>query len=1024
MPPQLSLHFLGPPQLYLNNEPVTADRRKAVALLAYLAMNGGKQTRDSLSALFWPDYDQSKAFANLRHTLWEVQQAIGESWILADRETIELDPNADISLDVRQFESLLAQSFAHTQGDPSVRIPLLSDAVKIYRNHFLTGFSLKDAPDFNEWAFVKSEELRHQFSRVLVALSEDYCTLGQAEQAIPYARRLITLDPLNEGSHRQLMEVYLQAGQHSAALKQYQTCEQLLRKELNLDPQPETRALYQKIRKRETKAVRLEKQTEIITPQHNLPLHLSTFIGREKQQDEIVHLIAKRRMVSLVGAGGIGKTRLSLQVGQNLLNEYPNGVWFIALDSLSDPALVPQTVAAVFDIHDSTGRPITETLIDSLRQKTTLLIFDNCEHLLEPCAQLITTLLQTCPNVKILATSRETLNLAGEAIYYLLSLSMPEQHVDLENMAKYESIRLFMERAVLAQTSFALTKENAQVVVEICRKVDGIPLAIELAASRADVLQVEEILSQLQDSFALLSSDGRSILPRHQTLQASMDWSWGLLNESEQVFLQQLSVFAGGWTLQSARAVCDGDVLGLTSALVKKSLIVVNQESGRETRYRFHEIVREYAHEKFIKSGREEIIRARHLKYYLSLSEQAEVELRGQGRVELMERLNEERNNIRSALHWADQTNLEAGLFLSARLMRYWESFDLLEGVHWLETFLHKSESKNFPLARAAALLTYGWLLTWLQQFTPARAVTEESLTLFRAAGDRRGETDSLVSLGNIAQFTYEPELGTELLHQALGLSQTLGDRWRQAIVLGFLGWDPRDLQQRFTHWEKAIQLYREVGDQISLANLLSLLAQFRILNGDIEIGEKYLDESMLIWKSNQRANAWEHPKLVKSLILMLRGEYEQAYTLLQGAWLSAQETGNRMSQLWLRVRLGYVALRAGNLVEAHDLLAETLRNFHRDGYTIGATFALEGIATLLIATGKPEKAARLIGCADATREKIPDRRPVIEEADMYRNMAAILAKIGPSAFEVAYDEGRSMKLDEAVALALNENEQ
>src|SRR5215207_7886277 len=273
MPPQLSLSFLGPPKLCLNNEPVKADRRKAVALLAYLAVNGSRQTRDSLSALLWPEYDQSKAFTNLRHTLWEIQQALGEGWLIADRETIELDPNADLELDVRQFEALLAQSLK--EDNASVRIAPLAASVKLYRNHFLTGFSLKDAPDFNEWAFAKSEELRQQFSRALVSLSEDHCALGQAEQAIPYARRLIALDPLNEASHRQLMQVYIQAGQHSAALKQYQACEQILRKELGMDPQPETRELYKKIRKREFKPVQAQEQKEKSTPLHNLPLQLS-----------------------------------------------------------------------------------------------------------------------------------------------------------------------------------------------------------------------------------------------------------------------------------------------------------------------------------------------------------------------------------------------------------------------------------------------------------------------------------------------------------------------------------------------------------------------------------------------------------------------------------------------------------------------------------------------------------------------------------------------------------------------------
>src|SRR5690349_10941221 len=282
MPPQLALHFLGSPQLYLNDELVTASRRKATALLAYLSINGSRQTRDSLSALLWPDYDQSKAFTNLRHTLWEVQQAIGEGWVIADRETIQLSSDAQISLDVNQFESLLAES--RNRHEPGARLPLLADAVALYRNHFLTGFSLKDAPAFNEWAFAKSEELRHQLARALTMLAEDHCALGQAEQAIPFARRLVSLDPLNEESHRQLMHVYIQAGQHSAALKQYQACEQILRKELGIDPQPETRELYKKIRRREVEPVQAQSHTAKHTPQHNIPLQLSSFIGREKDQ--------------------------------------------------------------------------------------------------------------------------------------------------------------------------------------------------------------------------------------------------------------------------------------------------------------------------------------------------------------------------------------------------------------------------------------------------------------------------------------------------------------------------------------------------------------------------------------------------------------------------------------------------------------------------------------------------------------------------------------------------------------------
>lgn len=298
----------------------------------------------------------------------------------------------------------------------------------------------------------------------------------------------------------------------------------------------------------------------------------------------------------------MGKTRLAIQVGHRLLRDYPDGVWFVPLDSLSDPLLVPQTVASVFDVREGADQPVIETLKNVLRRKTLLLILDNCEHMLDACAKLVTTLLAHCPNLRILTTSREILNLEGEATYYLPSLSTPEKNASPEILSEYESIRLFVERAALAQSTFQLTKENVQAIGEICHRVDGIPLAIELTAARVNILNVEEILKQLHDSFALLASDGRMTLPRHQTLQASMNWSWGLLSAAEQVFLCQLSVFAGGWTLEAAQAVCDGDVLSMTDALVKKSLIVVDHRSGRETRYRFHEIVHQYAHQMLVKS--------------------------------------------------------------------------------------------------------------------------------------------------------------------------------------------------------------------------------------------------------------------------------------------------------------------------------------------------------------------------------------------------------------------------------------
>jgi predicted ATPase/DNA-binding XRE family transcriptional regulator len=753
-------------------------------------------------------------------------------------------------------------------------------------------------------------------------------------------------------------------------------------------------------------------------PSTNLPAALTTFIGRENEQDEIMDLIAKNRLVTLAGAGGMGKTRLSLQVGQKLLNDYPNGVWFVAFDSLPDPSLVPQTIASVFDIREAPDRPVIEILKNVLRQKTMLLILDNCDHLLDACAQLINILLTYCPNLKILSTSREILNMEGEATYYLPSLSIPENDAVLpERMNEYESVQLFEKRAALSLSSFRLTQQNTQSVGHICRRVDGIPLAIELAAARVDILQVNEILKQLNHCFDLLANNNRTALPRHQTMRASMDWSWGLLTPVEQTFMRQLSVFAGGWTLESAQAVCEGDALNLTSALVKKSLIIVNQELGRERRYRFHEIVRQYAREKLVQVGEEGNIRTRHLKYFLQFSEQAEFALRGPTQIEWYARLNDERDNIRAALEWADQTDVEAGSYLSSRLHRPWESIDFREGNYWLPKFLQKPESHAYPRARAKALHAYGWILDSLEQLDVARSLAQECLTLYRALGDQQGEVDALLRL---SWESPNPTEALALIQQALALAKALGDVRRQADALGYLGW--LDQGNQFVHWEKAIALARPLGDWLGLASRLSTMGWFLILNGDIESAQKHLDEASMLYQQLNLKLAGTKLLPAYGQIALIQGDFEKARACFQENAAINMEFGNRLECLWARVHLGYVAVGQDNVTEARDIFGETVQNFQKDKNTIGVVFTLEGIAGLYIATNKPAMAAQLIGWTDAARKEIEDTRPLLEQADVDKIIAACLAKMGEVAFSDAYDEGQTMTLDEAVKYALEES--
>lgn len=1022
MSSSLALHFLGTPQLFLDNNSVTTKRRKAVALLAYLAVERRQHTRETLSALLWPDYEQSKAFTNLRHTLWEIKQSIGQGWLDADRDKIGLNNDANIWLDVAQFKAMLNQS--RTQKDTLLRISLLADSAQLYRSHFLTGFSLKDAYPFNEWAYVESEDLRLKLANALTMLSEDHCSLNEAEKAIPYARRLITIDPLNEAAHRLLMDVYIQAGQHSAALKQYQTLEQTLRKELGLDPQPETYALYKKIRKGEIHVAAMVKPTEIVTPKHNLPHHLSSFIGREKEQIEVTNLLAKNRLVTLVGPGGIGKTSLSLQVGQKLLGKYPNGVWFIALDSLSDAKLVPQTVASVFDIREGTERLVVETLTNVLREKTTLLILDNCEHLLGACAELATSLLTNCPKLKILATTREVLNVTGEATYQVSSLSMPEyDDTSFEKLTDYESIRLFNERATLALSTFALTKDNAQTVIDICRKVDGIPLAIELAAARVNILQVEEILNQLNDSFALLTSDSRASSERHQTLQASMDWDWGLLDTAEQVFLQQLSVFAGGWTLEAAQAVCDDDVLGLTDSLVKKSLVMVNQESGSKTRYRFHEIIRQYVREKLIELSEEENIRTRHLKYFLRFSEQAELALKGPAQIEWYARVTDERDNIRSALKWADKTDAEAGLFISGRLWRFWEDFDLREGEGWLRKFLAKSESHHLH-ARAKALYAYGIILYLTMQYDLLGKIAEECLAIYRAIGDPYGEIDGLIVSSRFYFAKNDTTQTMELMQQALVLAESLGDTWRIAFMFGQLGWgsgSDNNCSQRLHYFQEAVSLFRKVGDLRELQEYLGSLGNYEILSGNLESAQRHLAEAVQLSRNSHYKGAM-HFLSALARMESIRGNFQEARELLEKSIENSARLGFRNDHLWNRIHLGHLIVHQGQAAEAREIFLKTTREFFKDTILIGVCYSLEGMAGVYVVIGNPEHAARLIGWADATRGRISETRPYMDQVDVDKDIAVIIAKIGSSAFEDAYASGREMTMDEAVGLALKEN--
>ena len=519
---------------------------------------------------------------------------------------------------------------------------------------------------------------------------------------------------------------------------------------------------------------------------HNLPVALSSFIGRDQEQAKVVALLATHRLVTLTGTGGVGKTRLALAVAEGLVDQYADGVSLVELAPLADPTLVPGAVAQVLGLREEPGRFLLATLTDHLKDQRRLLVLDNGEHLLAACADLASAVLRVCPAVRILVTSREALGVAGEQRYRVPLLSVPDpRHLPPPELAgSYEAVRLFVERAVERREDFTLTPTNAQAVAAVCARLDGVALAIELAAARVGSLSVEAIAARLDERFRLLTDGARDLPVRQRTLRAALDWSWDLLDPEEQALSARLSVFAGGWTLQAAEVVCAGEwpaawaVLDGLDALVSKSLVQVDESGEGECRYRLLETVRQYAAERLDQQGGFNDISERHLRWCEALAEEAEPQLRGARQGAWLARLEREHDNLRAALNWAIEGHSAAGagLRLAARLVRFWMIRGYkFEGRQWLARALAQAENAE-PAERARALSGAGTLAASQGDYGQARPLFEASLALHQALGDVAESARVLTNLGNVAAHLGDYPRARALLEEALALRRGLKD--------------------------------------------------------------------------------------------------------------------------------------------------------------------------------------------------------------------------------------------------------
>jgi non-specific serine/threonine protein kinase len=725
--------------------------------------------------------------------------------------------------------------------------------------------------------------------------------------------------------------------------------------------------------------------------QTNVPLELSSFVGRERELATLAELLGQTRLLTLTGTGGVGKTRVAVHLAAGRVERYAQGVWLVELAPLSDLTLVPQAVATAVGVREDGGRSLLDALRDALRQRQLLLVLDNCEHLIATCAELAETLLRACPHLQILATSREALGIGGETVWRVPSLELPERGPlpPLQQLGQCAAVRLFVERAVSAQPRFALSAQNAAAVVAICRRLDGIPLALELAAACAAALPVAEVAARLEHSFRLLTRGSRTALPRQQTLRGTVDWSYDLLSEPERLLFARLSVFAGGFTLEAAEAVCaegaiaEDDVLDLLLSLAQKSLLVAEEHDGVVARYRLLEPLRQYAGERLVERGEAAAVQTRHVGYYLALAEAAEPELRGPQQGVWLERLEREHDNLRAALAWSrEQAVGELGLRLGGALWKFWSSRGYLsEGRRWLEAVLEET-GESLTRVRATALHGAGALASMQGDYGRASALFEEALALRRDLSDTGGIAGSLSNLGLVALRQGDYGRASALFEKSLALSRELEDA--QGIAhslrnLGIVALDQGLYERASALFEEALALTKELGDPGNIAGSLMSLG----------------------------------------LIALDQGDYGRAAALQEAALSLLRELGDGWGMAIALSNLGLVAQEQGDHGRAKSLFEESLALCRTLGDKRLSAYGLEGMAGTASVRGQPECAARLLGAADAARRLINVPIPPSERLRYDRLVVTVRAQLDEETFAAAWAAGQALTLEQAVAEAL-----